>query len=74
MIDLERILYDNSNLKIGIPSYLFKEMARFFFQRTEMISVLQKSRLYDDRIFQDEWNKAELHFTNEIHVTNEADN
>lgn len=70
----EGIIYDNINLKIGIPSYLLKEMARLFFQRTEMRSVLQKSRLYDDRIFQDEWNKAELHFTNEIHVTNEVDN
>lgn len=68
------IIYDNINLKIGIPGYLLKEMARLFFQRTEMRSVLQKSRLYDDRIFQDEWNKAELHFINEIHVTNEADN
>lgn len=58
------ISYDNSNLEIGIPSYLFEEMARLFFQRTEMRSVLQRSRLYDTRIFQDD--KAELHFTNEI--------
>lgn len=68
------ILYDSSNLKIGIPSNLFEEMARLFFQRTEMRSVLQKSRLYDNRIFQDEWNKAELYFTDEIHVTNEPNN
>lgn len=60
------ISYDDSNLEIGISSYLFEEMARLFFQRTEMRSVLQRSRLYDTRIFQDEWNKAELHFTNEI--------
>lgn len=60
------IPYDNSNLEIGISSYLFEEMARLFFQRTEMRSVLQRSRLYGTRIFQDEWNKAELHFTNEI--------
>lgn len=51
------IIYDNINLKIGIPAYLLKEMARLFFQRTEMRSVLQKSRLYDDRIFQDEWKR-----------------
>lgn len=70
----EGIIYDNINLKIGIPAYLLKEMARLFFQRKEMRSVLPKSRLYDDRKFQDEWNKAEQHFTNEIHVTNETDN
>lgn len=68
------ILYDNSNMKIGIPSYLFEEMARLFFQRTETRSVLQKSRLYDNRTFQDEWNKAELYFTDEIHVNNETNN
>lgn len=68
------IFYDSSSLKIGIPSYLFEEMARLFFQRTEMRSVLQKSRLYDNRTFQDEWNKAELYFTDEIHVTNETNN
>lgn len=68
------ISYDNSNLKIGIPSYLFEEMARLFFQRTEMRSVLQKSRLYYNGNFQDEWNKAELYFTDEIHVTNETKN
>lgn len=59
-------IYDNSNLKIGISSELLEEMARLFFQQKEMRSILQKSRLYDDRIFQDEWNKAERHFTNEI--------
>lgn len=51
---LKGISYDNSNLEIGIPSSLFDEMARLFFQRTKMRSVLQKSRLYDTRIFQDE--------------------
>lgn len=70
----EGILYDNSSLKIRIPSYLLEEMARLFFQRTEIESVLQKSRLYDNGIFQDEWNKAELYCTNEIHVTNETNN
>lgn len=66
--------YDYSNLRILLSSELLEEMARLFFQRKEMRSVLQKSRLYDDLKFQDEWNKAELHFTNKIHVTNEADN
>lgn len=68
------LIYDNSNLKIGIPSELFKEIAILFFQRTEIRSVLHNSRLYDDKKFQIEWNSAELHFTNEIQVTNEADN
>lgn len=57
------LFYDNSNLKIGIPSELFKEIARLFFQRTEIRSVLRNSRLYDDKKFQIEWNSAELHFT-----------
>lgn len=68
------IFYDISNLKIRIPSYLFEEIARLFCQRTEIRSVLQKSRLYENRIFQNEWNKAELYFINEIHVTNETNN
>lgn len=57
------LIYDYNNLKIGIPSELFKEMAELFFQR-EMRSVLQNSRFYEDKKFQDEWNKAEEHFTN----------
>lgn len=49
-------------------------MARLFFQRKDMRSVLRNSRIYDDKKFQDEWNKAELRFTNAIPVLNETDN
>lgn len=31
-----------------------------------------KSRLYNDENFQNEWDKAELYFTNEIDVENET--
>lgn len=66
--------YDNSNLKILLSSKLLEEMARLFFQRKEMRSVLGNSRIYDENIFQDEWSKAELHSSNAIPVINETNN
>lgn len=60
------VIYDCSNLQIGIPLQIFEEIARLFFQRIGMRSVLQKSRLYDERTFTDKWNKTEQHFTDEI--------
>lgn len=67
-----QIAYDFND--IGIPSNIIPEIARLIFQRTEMRSVLQNSILYDDKEFLDEWKKAELHFSNEIHVKIETVN
>lgn len=69
-----RLFYDYGDLKIGFSSELFKEIAELFFQRTEIRSTLRNSRIYEDEKFQDELNKAEQHFTNEIHVTNKTHN
>lgn len=68
--------YDYSNLKILLSSELLKEMARLFFQRKDRRSrnVLRNSRIYDEKKFQEEWSKAELHSTNAIPVINETDN
>lgn len=60
------VIYDYNNLKIGIPSEIFEAIAKLLFQRTGIRSVLQKSRLYDNKTFQGKWNKTEQHFTNEI--------
>lgn len=69
-----KLFYDYSDLKIGIPSESFKEIAELFFQRTEMRSILRNSRIYEDEKFKDEWNKAEQHFTNETNVANKTHN
>lgn len=66
--------YDNSYLKLLLSSKLLEEMARLFFQRKDMRSVLGNSRIYDEKIFQDEWSKTELHSTNAIPVINETNN
>lgn len=68
------VIYDYNNLQIGIPSEMFEGIGTLFFQRTGMRSILQKSRLYDNKEFKDKWNKTEEHFSNKIHVTNETDN
>lgn len=68
------IIYSYSNLKISISSKILEEISRLFFQRIEMRSVLRNSRIYEEKQFQIEWNKAELHFTNAIHMTNETKN
>lgn len=68
------VFYDYSNLQIRIPTNFFEEMARLFLRRKEMRSVLHHSRIYEEKKFQNEWNKAVLHFTNEVHVTNETHN
>lgn len=67
-----KLCYDYGDLKIGIPSELFKDIAELFFQRTEMRNILRNNRIYEDEKFKDEWNKAEQHFTNKIHVTNKT--
>lgn len=64
------VIYDYNNLKIGIPHQIYPEVAKLFFHRTGMRRVLQNSRLFENLIFQDEWNKAEQNFTDEILVTN----
>lgn len=68
------VIYDYNNLQIRIPTEIFEEIGRLFFQRTGMRSILQKSRLYDNKKFKGEWNKTEQHFTKEIQVTNETVN
>lgn len=67
-------IYDYSNLKILLSSKLLVEMARLFFQRKDMRSVLRNSRIYNENKFQNEWSKLELHYTNAIPVINETDN
>lgn len=70
----EEPTYNYGNLKILLSSKLLVEMARLFFQRKDMRSVLRNSRIYDEKKFQDEWSKAELRFTNTMPVINETDN
>lgn len=70
----EEPTYNYGNLKILLSSKLLVEMARLFFQRKDMRSVLQNSRIYDEKKFQDEWSKAELRFTNTMPVINETEN
>lgn len=60
----KEVIYDYNNLQIRIPSEKFEEIGKLFFQRTGMRSILQKSRLYDNRTFKDKWNKTEQHFSN----------
>lgn len=67
-----KIFYDRSNLEIGIPSEEYPNLAKMFFQRTEIWSVLRNSRFYDKKTFLYEWNQAKLHFTNEIHIENKT--
>lgn len=63
-IHLGEIVFDERNLKIALPAEIFEKVARLLYQRSEMRSLIWNSRLYDNQIFQEEWNKAELHFTN----------
>lgn len=58
------IVFDERNLKIALPTEIYPEIARLLCQRSEMRNLIWNSRLYDNQIFQEEWNKAELHFTN----------
>lgn len=69
-----KLAYDFSSISVGIPSEIYPEVAGLIYQRTGMREVLQNSRLYEDEKFQEEWDKAELNFTNEIHVENETVN
>lgn len=56
-----QIVYDDRNLQIGLPHEIYQEAARLFYQRSELRSFIWKSRLYENRKFQNEWNKAELY-------------
>lgn len=58
------IVFDDKNLRIALPTEIFQMVARLLCQRSDMRSLIWNSRLYDNQIFQEEWNKAELHFTN----------
>lgn len=59
-----QIFFDDKNLKIAPPTEVYPEIARLFYQRSEMRSILLNSILYDDENFKVEWNRAELNFTN----------
>lgn len=61
-----QVVYDDMNLKIALPTEMFPQVAGLFCQRLEMRSFIWNSRLYDNQNFQEEWNKAELCFTNTI--------
>lgn len=61
-----QVVYDDMNLKIALPTEMFPEVAGLFCQRSEMRSFIWNSRLYDNQNFQEEWNKAELCFTNTV--------
>lgn len=63
-LHLGEIVFDERNLKIALPAEIFEKVARLLYQRSEIRSLIWNSRLYDNQIFQEEWNKAELHFTN----------
>lgn len=69
-----QLAYDFSSISVGIPSVIYPEVARLINQRTGMREVLQNSKLYEDQKFQDEWNKTEQYFTNEMHGENETVN
>uniref|UniRef100_A0A8W8N1Y1 Uncharacterized protein n=1 Tax=Magallana gigas TaxID=29159 RepID=A0A8W8N1Y1_MAGGI len=61
-----RILHDViTSISVRIPLEIYPEVVRLIYQRTGMIGVLQNSRLYEDQKFREEWENAELYFTNE---------
>uniref|UniRef100_A0A8W8MZN4 Uncharacterized protein n=1 Tax=Magallana gigas TaxID=29159 RepID=A0A8W8MZN4_MAGGI len=60
------VVFDDRNLKTALPTEIFQEVARLFCQRSEMQSFIWNSSLYDDKKFQEEWNKAEIYFTNTV--------
>lgn len=53
-----KLAYDLSDINIGIPTDLYPEIAKLGFQRTEIRNVLQNNKFYEDKIFLDEWKKA----------------
>lgn len=63
-IHSREIVFDERNLKIALPTEKFQMVARLFCQRSEIRSFIWNSSLYDHKNFQEEWNKAELYFTN----------
>lgn len=63
-----QLSYDFSSISVRIPLEIHPEVVRLIYQRTGMIGVLQNSRLYEDQKFKEEWENAELYFTNERQV------
>lgn len=64
------MVLDDRNLKIALPTEMYPEIARLFYQRSDIKSVLWNSILFDDESFQIEWNKAELYFTKDVKKCN----
>lgn len=64
------MVLDHRNLKIALPTEMYPEIARLFYQRSDIKSVLWNSILFDDENFQIEWNKAELYFTKDVKKCN----
>lgn len=57
------IVYDDTYIKIALPTEIFPDIARLFCQRSKMQSLLWNSILYNNEHFKEEWNKAKLYFT-----------
>lgn len=56
-------VYDDfRNKHIGIPSERYSEIAGLYLQRVKLSNVLRNSRLYEEKQFQVEWEKAKLLF------------
>lgn len=53
-----KLAYDLSDINIGIPTDLYPEIAKLGFQQTAIRNVLQNNKFYEDKIFLDEWKKA----------------
>lgn len=54
----EKLAYGLSDINIGIPTDLYPEIAKLGFQQTKIRNVLQNNKFYKDKIFLDEWKKA----------------
>lgn len=53
-----KLAYGLSDINIGIPTDLYPEIAKLGFQQTKIRNVLQNNKFYKDKIFLDEWKKA----------------
>lgn len=55
-----KLAYDLNDINIGISTdILYPEIARLCFQRREIRNVMQNSKFCEEKIFLDEWKKAE---------------
>lgn len=52
-----KLAYDFRDINIGIPTDIYREIAKLFFQRTEIRNVLQNSKFYEEIRFLDEWRR-----------------